>query len=302
MELKFILESLLFTSQKPLSTMELSDVLNRAADEEGAEEGVKALKKLPPEQIDAELQVLAADHEAAQRSYRLVCVAGSWQFVTESAFAPWLRTFIGVKSRPSRLSQPALETLAIIAYRQPITRPEIDDIRGVDCGPVLKVLLERDLVRILGKKDEPGRPILYGTTTAFLELFGLKNIKDLPTLKEFTELNEDSKRTVEKELGESIESVQASLARDAEAALNEAESQTTRESVSENASENGNGRGGENENESKGNATRKERENEIEKIEVVFFFFTYCQDDSRRHFRKKKNIVSYGVFLNLFGY
>src|SRR5208282_6175920 len=97
------------------------------------------------------------------------------------------------------------ETLAIAAYRQPITRPEIDDIRGVDSGATLKLLLERDLLRILGKKDEPGRPILYGTTSQFLEFFGLKSLKDLPTLKEFTELSEDSRRTVEKELGETLE-------------------------------------------------------------------------------------------------
>jgi segregation and condensation protein B len=101
-----------------------------------------------------------------------------------------------------------VETLAIIAYRQPITRPEVDDIRGVDSGPVLKLLLERDLVRILGKKDEPGRPLLYGSTTVFLEFFGLRSLKDLPTLEEFTELSEDSRRVVERELGEVLDGSQ----------------------------------------------------------------------------------------------
>ena len=91
-----------------------------------------------------------------------------------------------------RLSRAALETLAIIAYRQPLTRPEVDDLRGVDCGGVLKLLLERGLVKIIGKKDEPGRPLLYGTTSAFLELFGLKSLRDLPTLRQFTELTEES--------------------------------------------------------------------------------------------------------------
>jgi len=101
-----------------------------------------------------------------------------------------------------RLTRAQVETLAIAAYRQPITRPEVDDIRGVDSGATLKLLLERDLVRILGKKDEPGRPILYGTTTQFLEFFGLKSLKDLPTLKEFTELSDESRRVAEAELGD----------------------------------------------------------------------------------------------------
>src|SRR6478609_993268 len=104
--------------------------------------------------------------------------------------------------KPVRLSRAQLETLAIIAYRQPITRPEIDDIRGVDSGPVLKGLLERDLIRILGKKDEAGRPMLYGTTPSFMEVFSLKSLRDLPTLKEFTELSEESRESFEAEIGE----------------------------------------------------------------------------------------------------
>ena len=99
------------------------------------------------------------------------------------------------------MSRALLETLAIVSYRQPLTRPEIDDIRGVDSGPVLKTLLDRDLVKILGKKDEPGRPILYGTTAAFLEFFGLKSLKDLPSLREFTELSDDSRRVYDREMG-----------------------------------------------------------------------------------------------------
>jgi segregation and condensation protein B len=109
------------------------------------------------------------------------------------------------KERPVRLSRAQVETLAIIAYRQPVTRPEIDDVRGVDSGPVLKLLLERDLVRILGKRDEVGRPIIYGTTPGFLEFFGLNSLKDLPTLKEFTELTEESRAEYEEEIGETVE-------------------------------------------------------------------------------------------------
>jgi segregation and condensation protein B len=100
------------------------------------------------------------------------------------------------------MTRAQLETLAIVSYRQPLTRPEIDDIRGVDSGPVLKTLLDRDLIKILGKKDEPGRPLLYGTTQTFLEFFGLKSLKDLPSLREFTELSDDSRRVFAREMAE----------------------------------------------------------------------------------------------------
>ena len=103
------------------------------------------------------------------------------------------------------MTRAQLETLAIVAYRQPLTRPEIDDIRGVDSGPVLKTLLDRDLIKILGKKDEPGRPLLYGTTPSFLEFFGLKALKDLPNLREFTELSDDSRRVFDREMAEAGE-------------------------------------------------------------------------------------------------
>jgi segregation and condensation protein B len=104
--------------------------------------------------------------------------------------------------RPVRLSRAQLETLAIIAYRQPVTRPEVDDIRGVDSGPVLKGLLERDLIKIVGKKDEVGRPMLYGTAPTFLELFSLESLNDLPSLKEFTELSDESRDLFVQKTGE----------------------------------------------------------------------------------------------------
>jgi segregation and condensation protein B len=94
-----------------------------------------------------------------------------------------------VAGRPQRLTRAMRETLSIVAYRQPITRPEIDDVRGVDCGPVLKTLLDRGLVRMIGKKEEVGRPILYGTTPEFLRIFSLRDLGELPTLREFHELN-----------------------------------------------------------------------------------------------------------------
>src|SRR5581483_1846429 len=157
MELKFILESLLFSAQKPMSTKELRDVLTDAAAHAEGDETVRSFKKVKEDE-------LAAAHEAAARSYRLVCVAGSWQFVSQPEYAPWLKALVGHKSRPPRLSQPALETLAIIAYRQPITRAEIEQVRGVAVDGVMQTLLERGLVEQVGRAEVVGRPMTYGTT------------------------------------------------------------------------------------------------------------------------------------------
>src|SRR5271168_4637414 len=132
MELKFILESLLFSAQKPMTVKELRDVLATAAVAEGADEAAKALKKTREDDLSVVLAELAREHDAAARSYRLVCVAGAWQFVTQPDFSPWLRALVGVKARPPRLSQAALETLAIIAHRQPVTRAEVEQVRGVN--------------------------------------------------------------------------------------------------------------------------------------------------------------------------
>lgn len=184
MELKFILESLLFSAQKPLSPAELREIFTNAAAEESAEATVKSLKKVKEAEITAALEQLAAEHETAARSYRLVCVAGSWQFVTQPEFAPWLKALVGVKARPSRLSQPALETLAIIAYRQPLTRAEIEQIRGVNVDGTMQTLLERGLVEATGRAEVVGRPSLYGTTALFLEYFGLASLEGLPAADE----------------------------------------------------------------------------------------------------------------------
>src|SRR6187402_2980920 len=164
MELKFILESLLFSAQKPLSPAELREIFANAAAEDDADATVKSLKKVKESEITAALDSLATEHETAARSYRLVCVAGSWQFVTQPEFAPWLKALVGVKARPPRLSQAALETLAIIAYRQPLTRAEIEQIRGVNVDGTMQTLLERGLVEATGRAEVVGRPSLYGTT------------------------------------------------------------------------------------------------------------------------------------------
>jgi segregation and condensation protein B len=176
-----LVEALVFASDKPVKDRE-----------------VARLASAPVKQVREVLAELRAVY--AERGIVLSEIAGGWLFRTAAQFAPFVRELSA--ERPVRLTRAQVETLAIVAYRQPVTRPEIDDIRGVDSGATLKLLLERDLVRILGKKDEPGRPLLYGTTTQFLEFFGLKSLKDLPTLKEFTELSDESRRVAEAELGE----------------------------------------------------------------------------------------------------
>lgn len=185
-QLRGLLEALVFASDRPLKTKELAKIAG-----------------VPSKQAGDVLAELAVFYEA--RGIRLEEIAGGWIFRTAGEYAEYVRDL--TKAKPVRLSRAQIETIAIIAYRQPVTRPEIDDVRGVDSGAVLKTLLERDLVRILGQKDEPGRPFLYGTGAHFLELFGLKSLGDLPTLREFTELNEESRRVVERELGDEMEKV-----------------------------------------------------------------------------------------------
>jgi segregation and condensation protein B len=183
MELKFVIESLLFTSQKPLSVRETREILSVAA-EKGEEEAVKAFKKVKDDEIENALTDLEKDHAASGRSYYLACVAGSWQFVTRPDYMPWLRTLFGVKTRPPRLSAPALETLAIVAYRQPITRAEIEQVRGVAVDGVVSTLLERGLIENAGRAEVVGRPMTYATTPLFLEYFGLRNLDELPAADE----------------------------------------------------------------------------------------------------------------------
>lgn len=165
-----IIESLLFASDKPLALNELKRLL-------GERDGAK---------VTAALEELR--ERRRETGVNLVSVAGGWHLRTNPENAAWVARILAGK--PPRLSRAMLETLAIVAYRQPITRPEIDEIRGVDCGPVLKTLLDRSLVRMIGKKEEVGRPLLYGTTPEFLRTFSLKDLTELPTLREFHELGE----------------------------------------------------------------------------------------------------------------
>ncbi|MCG8423719.1 MAG: SMC-Scp complex subunit ScpB [Proteobacteria bacterium] len=218
--LKSILESLLFAADKPLTPKRLGVLAHRRDS--------ALIKSLLGELAD----------EYCERGIVLHEVAGGWQFRTAPQNSHYVQALIG--GRPVRLSRAQLETLAIVAYRQPITRPEIDDIRGVDSGGTLKVLLDRHLIRVLGKKEEPGRPLLYGTTREFLEFFNLSDLRDLPTLREYHELTEDSMRVVERmgvdleELAESARSARSDAALDSDSA---AELDAVSESESESESD-----------------------------------------------------------------
>ena len=183
MELKFILEAILFSADKPVSVREFRDLLNTTADRP-ENSTAKPFKKIKEEELTAALEQLEKDHAEAGRSYRLVCVAGAWQFASQPEYAPWLKILLGEKNRPSRLSQPALETMAIIAYRQPLTRAEIEQIRGVSIDGVMQTLLERGLIEQLGRAEIVGRPMTYGTTPLFLEYFGLRDLEELPAADE----------------------------------------------------------------------------------------------------------------------
>jgi segregation and condensation protein B len=170
-QLKSAIESLLFVAGNPLSLDRLKGIFEEATEE----------------QIGAQLEAIGRDYEGRNAGIMLAEVAGGHQLATRPENAAWVRKFKSVKVS-SKLSRPALETLAIVAYKQPLTRTEVEAIRGVNIGGIMRNLMERRLVKIVGKKDVPGKPMLYGTTPEFLQYFGLKDLSALPTLKEFQEL------------------------------------------------------------------------------------------------------------------
>jgi segregation and condensation protein B len=157
LELKQIIEALLFSAERPLSPKEIRAIFAEATDEENP--GVpEPFRNVREAQIVATLDELKAECELQQRSYQLVEIAGGWRLVTRAEYAPWLKLLLD-EARPHRLSPPSLETLAIIALRQPISRADIAAIRGVEVDGVVKTLLERDLITIVGKSEAPGRPM-----------------------------------------------------------------------------------------------------------------------------------------------
>lgn len=182
--LKSIIESLLFVSDEPVS--------------------FDRLKTLVPEAETGEIKEALAElvdtHEKRNGGFYLIEVAKGFQFRSRPEFREWIARLI--EPSPVRLSKAALETLAIIAYRQPVIRADIEHIRGVDSGGILRMLLERKLVRVLGRRDIPGRPLIYATTNQFLELFGLRDLKDLPSLKEIQEFGREPEEPLESSFDE----------------------------------------------------------------------------------------------------
>lgn len=179
--LKDVLEAILFASHKPASVREMLGWLKAAAADR--ENPAPSFGKLDEEKLREALGELALDCQNLGKVYQLRETAAGWQLVSHPNFFPWLRQLFP-ESRPARLSAPALETLAIIAYRQPITRADIEAVRGVAVDGVMQTLLDRGLVRIAGRADLPGRPLLYETTQFFLEHFGIRSLDELPNANE----------------------------------------------------------------------------------------------------------------------
>jgi segregation and condensation protein B len=179
--LKTVVESLVFVAERPITVQDLARVARADA---------RDVRKLLHELRE----------EFQSRGIQLDEVGGAWQFRSSVANAPFVRELL--QAKPVRLTRAQVESLSIIAYRQPITRPEVDDVRGVDSGSAMKVLLERNLIRHIGRREEPGRPLLYGTTGHFLEFFGLRSLRDLPMLREYTELSPESEAALTERLAE----------------------------------------------------------------------------------------------------
>ena len=181
--LKLIVESMLYAAEKPLSAREIHSILPDA--------------KIPD--IKSALKVLQYEYEAMGRSFSLREVANGYQFRSRSEYGSYIMKML--QRTPNRLSRASMETLAIIAYKQPILRQEIERLRGVDVGGIVRALLEKDLIRVMGRKNLPGRPLIYGTTKKFLEVFDLKDIESLPKLKEFNALGgQDETQSDQKEI------------------------------------------------------------------------------------------------------
>ncbi|MCX8044534.1 MAG: SMC-Scp complex subunit ScpB [Desulfobacterota bacterium] len=181
-----IIDALVFASETPLSVQRIKQILDEEASDPVSLKDIKEA-----------LDYLSRDNRDQQRGFFLQEVAGGYQYRTRPAYAPWIRRLR--KTKPFRLTQSTLETLAIIAYKQPIIRAEIEKIRGVDSGGVLKNLLERGLIKITARKNIPGRPFMFATTNKFLEVFGLEKLADLPPLKDFETFNEGQLPTMLRE-------------------------------------------------------------------------------------------------------
>jgi segregation and condensation protein B len=179
MTLSCVIEALLFSAQKPLSIREMATVIKGAEDEVSRNE----FAHVSQAEVAGALEQLKIEYVQEQRAFQLIEKAEGWQLATDPKYAQWVRQLFPAP-KPARLSAPALETLAIIAYRQPITRADVEAVRGVNIDGVLQTLMERALVKIAGRAEIPGRPLLYETTQFFLDHFGLRALDELPNVEE----------------------------------------------------------------------------------------------------------------------
>lgn len=175
-ELKRIIEAILFAASRPLAVHDLAAWIPEAA----------------PAEIEAALADLAREYDRQDHGFHLQCVSAGFQFRTRPEYGVYIGRML--KNPPARLSRAAMETLAVICYRQPSMKHEIDRVRGVDSAAILRSLLEKNLIRIVGRKNLPGRPLLYGTTRRFLEVFELNDLDSLPKFKELKELISEQAR------------------------------------------------------------------------------------------------------------
>ena len=182
MKLQNVIEALLFSAQKPLSIQEITTAI-RAAESDPPSETPNEFARVKNAEVAAALEQLKVEYIQQGRAFQRVEKAEGWQLATDPGFGNWVRQLFPVP-KPARLSAPALETLAIIAYRQPITRADVEAVRGVNIDGVLQTLMERGLVKIAGRAEIPGRPLLYETTQFFLDHFGLRNLDELPNAEE----------------------------------------------------------------------------------------------------------------------
>ncbi len=204
---RHIIEALIFASDEPLTTRQIVDIF-------GSAENAGPRMRIREEEVLACIRELNAGYVQAGRSFRIITVAGGYQFATMPDFAEWLGRMVKEKAK-RKLSPATLETLSVIAYKQPVTKPEIEAIRGVNADYAIHKLMERGLVTIVGRAASPGRPLLYGTTQDFLKHFGINDLSDLPKPREIDEIMADQGFEMEKELlkrmGKTEEEIEESL-------------------------------------------------------------------------------------------
>lgn len=188
-----VLEALIFASDEPLSEKTINELLAESEYQEYAN----------PEMIKSAIETINDELAGCSRPYSIVKVAGGYHFVTRSQYGVYVQKLLKAKSR-KRLSQAALETLSIVAYKQPVSKPDIESIRGVNSGEIMNSLLDRGLVTIVGRAETPGRPLLYGTTAEFLRIFGLAALDELPRMKEIDELIALQPQNLAAELGSAV--------------------------------------------------------------------------------------------------